>query len=105
VIEDGQEATRLDESLAYMEVFLNNPVARSCGLYIFFNKTDRFKEKLVDPECRDDIKYLAEFIKPSELSKYQKGKFNESTMQNAIFNKFKKSLDEIGELDRNAYSK
>lgn len=97
--------TRLDEAIGYMEVLLNNPVAQSCGLFIFFNKTDRFNEKLLDPECRDDIKYLSEFIKPSELAKYRQGKFNETKMQNAIFNKFKKALEDIGELDRNAYCK
>jgi len=33
----------------YMKVLMNNRVAQNCGLLIFFNKRDRFKEKLKVP--------------------------------------------------------
>lgn len=89
-----------------MEALLNNEIAQNSGLFIFFNKTDRFKEKLMDLECREDIKYLAPFITPYQLNKYQKcGRFNESAMQNAIFTKFKDAIESLGERKYNTYSK
>jgi GTPase SAR1 family protein len=100
------EGTLLDECVEYMKVLLNNKVAQNCGLLIFFNKKDRFKEKLQDEECREDISYLAPFMDAKQVSEYlNKGKFDEGKMSKAIANKFTEALKEIKNRQKSTYSR
>lgn len=81
--------TLLDESMEYMKLLLNNAIAEKCGLLIFFNKKDRFKEKLNDEHCREDIDYLKEYLSSSQYKEYKRsGKFDPKAMYNAITAKF-----------------
>lgn len=83
------EGTLLDECVEYMKILVNNPVAKNCGLFIFFNKKDRFKQKLQDPECRDDIKYLTTYLSPKDVEEFKKeGEFNERIFQKTVSDKF-----------------
>lgn len=100
------EGTLLDECVEYMKVLLNNKVAQNCGLIIFFNKKDRFKEKLADEECREDISYLAPFLDAKVVSEYlNKGKFDEGKMSKAIANKFTEALKEAKNRQKSTYSR
>src|SRR5690348_17242650 len=101
-------STLLDECIHYMKVLLNNRVAQQCGLLIFFNKKDRFKvilenfrncfafiaqEKLMDPECRQDIAFLAPHVTSKQTRDYlAKGKFNERQFGEALARKFVDAL-------------
>lgn len=81
--------TLLDESMEYMKLLLNNAIAETCNLLIFFNKKDRFKEKLNDEHCREDIDYLKEYLSSSQYKEYKKaGKFEPKIMYNAVTAKF-----------------
>ncbi|KAI1729036.1 g-protein alpha subunit domain-containing protein [Ditylenchus destructor] len=98
------EGTLLDECVEYMKVLLNNKVAQNCGLLIFFNKKDRFKEKLQDPECREDIAYLMPYLSPNKAKDYlTKGKFEEKQMSEALSNKFVEAIKEVKNRERNTY--
>uniref|UniRef100_A0A0N4Z2F5 G-protein alpha subunit n=1 Tax=Parastrongyloides trichosuri TaxID=131310 RepID=A0A0N4Z2F5_PARTI len=83
------ESTLLDECLEYMKNLLSNPYASKCGLLIFFNKKDKFLEKLNDPDCREDIIYLKPYLDRSVYNEYLKtGLFKEEDMHKAIASKF-----------------
>uniref|UniRef100_A0A915EU59 Uncharacterized protein n=1 Tax=Ditylenchus dipsaci TaxID=166011 RepID=A0A915EU59_9BILA len=98
------EGTLLDECVEYMKVLLNNKVAQNCGLLIFFNKKDRFKEKLQDLECRDDIAYLMPHLAPQKAKEYlSKGKFEEKHMLDALCKKFVDAIKEVKNRDKNTY--
>jgi hypothetical protein len=85
--------TLLDESIEYMKLLLNNAVAENCKLLIFFNKKDRFKEKINDEHCRSDIDYLKEYLSTSQYKEYKKtGKHEPKTMYNAITAKFNENI-------------
>lgn len=95
--------TLLDEVVEYMKVLMNNPVAQNCGLFIFFNKKDRFKEKLQDPDCRNDIKYLTT-LTPKQIADFkERGKFNEKEMQKAVSDKFTEAINSLQARQRNTY--
>lgn len=84
-----QKFTLLDESVEYMKLLLNNPATEHCGLLIFFNKKDRFVEKLDDEQCREDFQYLKDYITSSQFKSYTStGKYSEKVMFNAITAKF-----------------
>ncbi|KAI6177339.1 Guanine nucleotide-binding protein G(k) subunit alpha [Aphelenchoides bicaudatus] len=101
---DEFEGTLLDECVEYMKVLMNNPVAQNCGLFIFFNKKDRFKEKLQDPDCREDVKYLSAYLSPKQLAEFQqKGKFNEKEMQKALSDKFTEAINTLKARQRNTF--
>uniref|UniRef100_A0A0N5BAL7 G-protein alpha subunit n=1 Tax=Strongyloides papillosus TaxID=174720 RepID=A0A0N5BAL7_STREA len=86
---DEYEGTLLDECLEYMKNLLSNPYASKCGLLIFFNKRDKFLEKLKDPDCRDDIKYLKPYLDRTVYNEYKNtGNFKEEDMHKAIASKF-----------------
>lgn len=87
-----------------MKVLMNNPVAQNCGLFIFFNKKDRFKEKLQDPDCRDDIQYLSAHLNQKQLAEFQqKGRFNEKDMQKALSDKFAEAINSLSARQRSTY--
>ena len=89
-----------------MKLLMNNPVARNCGLLIFFNKKDRFKEKLKDDECREDIVYLQPHVSPHKLSDYlHKGKLDEKHMSDALAQRFVEVLKGIKGRERSTYSR
>lgn len=101
---DEFEGTLLDECVEYMKVLMNNHVAQNCGLFIFFNKKDRFKEKLQDPECRDDIKYLTGYLTPKQVNEFkQRGEFNEKKFQKAVSDKFTEAINGLNSRQRNTY--
>ena len=84
-----EKYTLLDESVEYMRLLLNNPATEHCGLLIFFNKKDRFKEKLEDEQCREDIRFLKNYLTSNQIDTYESsGKYSEKTMFNAITGKF-----------------
>uniref|UniRef100_A0A7E4VYR4 G-protein alpha subunit n=1 Tax=Panagrellus redivivus TaxID=6233 RepID=A0A7E4VYR4_PANRE len=96
--------TLLDESSEYMKLLLNNGIADKCGLLIFFNKKDRFKEKLADEQCRDDIHYLKDYLAREAYQDYQtSGKFNENVMNHAITAKFLDKLYSSQKVDKRNY--
>uniref|UniRef100_A0A0K0EDA2 G-protein alpha subunit n=1 Tax=Strongyloides stercoralis TaxID=6248 RepID=A0A0K0EDA2_STRER len=86
---DEYEGTLLDECLEYMKNLLCNPYASKCGLLIFFNKRDKFLEKLNDPDCRNDIIYLKPYLDRAVYNEYKStGNFKEEDMHKAIASKF-----------------
>ncbi|CEF68349.1 Guanine nucleotide-binding protein G(k) subunit alpha [Strongyloides ratti] len=86
---DEYEGTLLDECLEYMKNLLSNPYASKCGLLIFFNKRDKFLEKLNDPDCRNDIIYLKPYLDRTVYNEYKNtGNFKEEDMHKAIASKF-----------------
>jgi hypothetical protein len=98
------QGTLLDECVEYMKVLLNNSVAQKCGLFIFFNKKDRFKEKLEDEECRADIKYLKRYLTERQVTEYQTaGRFKPNDMNKAIASKFVDALEELNKTRKNTY--
>ena len=98
------ERTLLDECVEYMKVLMNNKIAQNCGLLIFFNKKDRFKQKLMDPECRKDISFLAPYLAPKHLREYfRKGKFDERQMGDALASKFVEAIKEMKEREKDTY--
>uniref|UniRef100_A0AC35UD39 G-protein alpha subunit n=1 Tax=Rhabditophanes sp. KR3021 TaxID=114890 RepID=A0AC35UD39_9BILA len=83
------EGTLLDECLEYMKNLLENPFASKCGLLIFFNKKDRFLQKLKDEDCRQDIHYLKAYLDKKIIKEYKAdGSFKEEDMHRAIASKF-----------------
>uniref|UniRef100_A0A914QGG8 Uncharacterized protein n=1 Tax=Panagrolaimus davidi TaxID=227884 RepID=A0A914QGG8_9BILA len=97
--------TLLDESAAFMDILLNNDHIRHCGILIFFNKKDRFFEKLSDQFCRNDIDFIKESLSPIELKEYKLyGRFRRKTMYKAAEYKFIKILKQKYK-DRSCYSK
>ncbi|KAI6215613.1 Guanine nucleotide-binding protein G(k) subunit alpha [Aphelenchoides besseyi] len=102
---DEYEGTLLDECVEYMKVLLNNKVAQNCGLFIFFNKKDRFKEKLSDPDCREDIQYLSPFLSPKQIANFQRGRFSEQEMQKALSDKFTEAIKTFKDRERHSYCK
>uniref|UniRef100_A0A7E4UTW5 G-protein alpha subunit n=1 Tax=Panagrellus redivivus TaxID=6233 RepID=A0A7E4UTW5_PANRE len=83
-----EKETMLNDAAAFMHLLLNNDHTRHCGLLIFFNKKDRFLEKMADPACRDDIKYI-QGLSEDEVKKYvEKGRFREHVMINAASKPF-----------------
>uniref|UniRef100_A0A914QQM8 Uncharacterized protein n=1 Tax=Panagrolaimus davidi TaxID=227884 RepID=A0A914QQM8_9BILA len=89
------DKTLLDESAAFMDALLNSEHTRHCGVLIFFNKKDRFFEKITDELCRDDVDYIKDGLSPAELRDYKlNGKFKKDKMFDAVELKFFKLLEE-----------
>ena len=106
VLHEEYEGTLLDECVEYMKVLLNNNVAQNCGLYIMFNKCDRFKEKLTDPLCRDDVCFLKDHLTSKQLDDFrQRGKFDINEMQKALAGKFTDAIKMFKERERRTYCK
>ncbi|KAE9549044.1 hypothetical protein FO519_007741 [Halicephalobus sp. NKZ332] len=79
-----EEFTVLQESEAFMENLLSSGQLENCDILVFFNKRDRFIEKLNDPHCKEDIRYLAEYMTPRDLKKFREtGKYDVDTMYEA----------------------
>lgn len=98
------QGTLLDECVEYLKVLLNNSVAQKCGLFIFFNKKDRFKVKLEDEACREDIKYLKRYLTERQMNDYRaSGKFKSMDMNKAIASKFVDEIDELNRRTKNTY--
>lgn len=96
------DRTLLDECVEYMKLLMNNPVAQNCGLFIFFNKSDRFWEKLSDPECKDSIKYLENYLTAQQVADFKKkGKFTKDAMREAVTEKFADVIREIPNREHN----
>ncbi|KAI6237503.1 Guanine nucleotide-binding protein G(k) subunit alpha [Aphelenchoides besseyi] len=98
------EGTLLDESFEFMKVLLSQPVVRHCGLYIFFNKSDRFKEKLSDPDCRIEMSsYLATYLTDQQMERFEHGKLKNNDVRDAITNQFREEIDRNNRRRRNDY--
>jgi hypothetical protein len=83
---------------ANSQVLMNNQIAQNCGLLIFFNKKDRFKEKLMDADCREDIAFLGPHLSPKQARDYlTKGKFDERQIGNALAKKFVEAIEGMKE--------
>ncbi|KAK0416624.1 hypothetical protein QR680_012594 [Steinernema hermaphroditum] len=105
---DDPPPTQLDVSIAYFNVFLTSPFAKTCSILIFFNKQDRFKEKLEDPECKKHVeRYLAPHIKKSAMRKYlETGKFDLDEMSKAVSAKLSDKISGyVREFQKNIYSR
>ncbi|CAD5222561.1 unnamed protein product [Bursaphelenchus xylophilus] len=103
---DEYEGTLLDECVSYMENIMNVPVAQRCGLFIFFNKSDRFFAKLNDPECRNSIKYLADHLTAKQINEFKgSGKFKKEVMESAVSAKFGEVMHKIPNRAHNTSSR
>ncbi|KAI6239156.1 Guanine nucleotide-binding protein G(k) subunit alpha [Aphelenchoides fujianensis] len=79
------EGTLLDECVEYMKVLLNN--------------------KLMDPDCREDIQYLTPFLNKKQIENFQRGRFNEQEMQKALADKFTEAIKMFKDRERDSYCK
>ncbi|CAD5217399.1 unnamed protein product [Bursaphelenchus okinawaensis] len=99
---DEYEGTLLDECASYMEHLMNVPVAKRCGLFIFFNKSDRFFAKLNDPECRGSIKYLSDNLTSRQVSDFvATGKYKKRDMEKAVTAQFADIMKKIPDREYN----
>ncbi|TKR77499.1 hypothetical protein L596_018461 [Steinernema carpocapsae] len=100
--------TQLDVSIAYFNVFLDSLFAKNCSILIFFNKQDRFREKLEDPECKEHVMtYLAPYIRSSAMKKYTESmKFDLDEMSKAVSAKLSaRIMDNVKGIQKNIYSR
>uniref|UniRef100_A0AC34R678 Uncharacterized protein n=1 Tax=Panagrolaimus sp. JU765 TaxID=591449 RepID=A0AC34R678_9BILA len=90
------------ESEAYMESLLRAGQIQHCGVLVFFNKKDRFINKLDDPDCRDDVQFLQKYLSSQDVKKYQEtGKYDKKTMYEAAQRPFVDALKQFS--DRSCY--
>ena len=90
---EHDDYTLLQESEAFMEFLLSAGQLDNCGVLLFFNKRDRFFNKLDDPCCKEDIQYLSQYINADELKRFKEaGKYDNQKMEKAVQKSFIETL-------------